>query len=98
MFPPTHRSAFGGVNRLCIAQACGGCTRSLHSRSLLHLPCPAKVTSLGNRQRPQQGGIHEGRIHGTPTCHYSPPPRPPCQGHLPPPRPLPLPLPHPLTP
>src|SRR5262249_28415632 len=42
-----------------------------------------RVTSVGNRQRPHHGGSHERRIHGTSTCHYSPPRRPLGQGHLP---------------
>src|SRR6516165_2717088 len=44
---------------------------------------PARVTSVGNRQRPHHGGSHAGRIHGTTTCHCPPPPRPTCPVHLP---------------
>src|SRR5262245_7549594 len=43
----------------------------------------ARVTSVGNRWRPHHGGSHERRIHGTPTCHCSPPRRPPRPAHLP---------------
>src|SRR5262245_27978362 len=43
----------------------------------------ARVTSVGNRWRPPYGGSHERRIHGTPTCHYSPPLQPLRLVHLP---------------
>src|SRR5262249_56908002 len=55
-------------------------------RTLLTAPAPlpwARVTSVGNRWRPPYGGSHERRIHGTPTCHYSPPLQPLRLVHLP---------------
>ena len=38
---------------------------------------------MGNRQRPHHGGTHARRVHGTTTCHYTPPQRPFCPVHLP---------------
>src|SRR3954462_1163068 len=72
LFPPTHRSAWGSMNHQGIAQTPGGCTRSVRASILSQIPSPARVTSVGNRQRPHHGGTHEGRIHRTSTCHHSP--------------------------
>jgi hypothetical protein len=72
MFPPAHRSAWGSMSHQCIAQTSGGCTRSVRASIRCHIPSPARVTSVGNRQRPHHGGTHEGRIHRTPTGHRSP--------------------------
>src|SRR6516165_5077426 len=46
-------------------------------------PSGSKVTSIGNRRRPHDGGNYARRIQRASACHYSPPRRPLCPGHLP---------------
>src|SRR5215467_4744867 len=82
LFPTVDRSLFVESNRQLIAPF------SVGSRYLPLTLSSARVTSVGNRQRPHHGGTYARRIGGTPTCHRTPTQRPTCPVHLSGPGPL----------
>src|SRR6516165_9815214 len=88
LLPTTDRSVSIRATRWLIATFSVGCAWSHYAAVPLSPFSSARVTSVGNRQRPHHGGSHAGRIRGTPTCHQAPPRRPAGPVHLPGPRPL----------
>src|SRR5512147_1916817 len=90
LLPTADRSVFVEATRQLIAPFSVGCACFCRVIDLLLLLCPARVTSVGNRQRPHHGGPHARRICGTSTCHHAPSQRPTCRVHLSGPGPLPV--------
>src|SRR3954463_1063145 len=87
-FPTADRSVLVGTTRQLIAPLSVVCACLHRAMRLPPRLSPARVTSVGNRQRPHHGGTHARRIHGTPTCHHAPPRRPNYPGRLSGPGPL----------